>query len=110
MSNTCTGCHTSVNNTVVPDGQLELTNGPDALVPDHFHAYRELLFTDNEQELGAMGLQDRMVPGPIDPITGLPTMVPVPVPPSMSPAGAVASNTFFSRFDTGGYARRFSDT
>ena len=45
-----------------------------------------------------MGLQDRMVPGPIDPITGLPTMVPVPVAPSMSAAGALASDTFFSRF------------
>ncbi len=101
-ANTCTSCHTSVNNTVVPDGQLELTDGFDALVPDHFHAYRELLFTDNFQEVGAMGLQDRMVPGPIDPITGLPTMVPVPVPPSMSPAGAMASNTFFSHFDAGG--------
>ena len=42
-----------------------------------------------------------MVPGPIDPITGLPT-VPVTIFPSMSSAGALASNTFFSRFDAGG--------
>jgi hypothetical protein len=101
-ANTCTGCHTSANNTAVPDGQLELTDGPDGQVPEHFKAYRELLFTDNEQELVGGVLQDIMNPtGPIDPNTGLPTPEPVPVPPSMSPAGALASNTFFSRFATG---------
>ena len=34
-----------------PPGQLELTDGASADQPDHFHAYRELLATDNEQEL-----------------------------------------------------------
>lgn len=49
------------------------------------------------------GLQDIMNPtGPIDPVTGLPTLQPVPVAASMSAAGARASNTFFSRFDAGG--------
>ena len=47
-------------------------------------------------------LQDILVPGPPDPVTGLPTLVPVPVPPSMRAAGARASATFFSRFDAGG--------
>jgi hypothetical protein len=47
-------------------------------------------------------LQDRLVPGPIDPVTGLPTQVPVTVNPSMSAAGANASNRFFSRFAAGG--------
>lgn len=47
-------------------------------------------------------LQDRLVPGPIDPVTGLPTQVTVPVAPSMAAGGANASARFFSRFDAGG--------
>jgi hypothetical protein len=35
-------------------------------------------------------------------VTGQPTLVPVPVGPSMSAAGAGASTAFFSRFDAGG--------
>jgi len=56
-------------------------------------------------------LQDILVPGPPDPITGLPTLVPVPVPPSMSAGSANGSRAFFfdppsagstARFDLGG--------
>ena len=47
-------------------------------------------------------LQDRLVPGPIDPVTGLPTQVTVPVSPSMVAGSAGASTRFFSRFDAGG--------
>jgi hypothetical protein len=35
-------------------------------------------------------------------VTGQPTLVPVPVSPSMSAAGARASTAFFSKFDAGG--------
>jgi len=35
-------------------------------------------------------------------VTGLPTLVPVPVAASMSGGGAAASAQFFSRFDAGG--------
>ena len=42
------------------------------------------------------------MPGPIDPLTGLPTQVEVPVAPSMSTSGALASAAFFDRFDQGG--------
>lgn len=103
---TCTSCHARVDNMMQPmvpagQGQLDLTNGPDALVPQHFKAYRELLFQDNAEELGGMGLQDIMVPGPPDPLTGLPTSVPVPINPSMSANGALASGTFFSPFAAG---------
>ena len=87
---------------MVPDGQLDLTDGVDPLVPEHFKAYRELLFQDFAEEIGANGLQDIMVPGPIDPNTGLPTQVQVPVAPSISTAGANASTTFFTRFAPGG--------
>ena len=39
----------------VPAGQLELQDGMSADEPDHMHAYRELLVTDNLQELDANG-------------------------------------------------------
>jgi hypothetical protein len=52
-NNNCLNCHTPVNpvdGTVrVPAGQLELQDGPSPDEPDQFHAYRELLLTDNLQ-------------------------------------------------------------
>jgi S-formylglutathione hydrolase FrmB len=60
------------------------------------------LFAHNQQELIMGALQDVMVTGPVDPATGLPTQVPVPVPGSMSAGSALASAAFFSRFDAGG--------
>jgi hypothetical protein len=85
--NTCINCHTSTDAAgmaMVPDGELDLTDGLDPQVPEHFKAYRELLFQD-------------FINGPIDPVTGQPTQIAVP--PSMSAAGAAASARFFSRFD-----------
>jgi hypothetical protein len=102
---TCINCHTPTDAAGmlrVPDAQLDLTDGLDPQVPEHFKAYRELLFQDFAQEIGPAGLQDILVPGPIDPNTGLPTQVRVPVAPSMNAAGANASTTFFSRFAAGG--------
>ena len=103
-ANTCTACHAREDNQMqpmVPAGQLDLTDGADTVVTQHFKAYRELLFQDNAEELLGTVLQDIMVAGPINPVTGLPTLVPVPVNPSMSANGALASNRFFSRFATG---------
>jgi hypothetical protein len=82
------GCHAPVDAmaaVAVPAAQLDLTDGPSPDEADHFNAYRELLFTDNEQQVVGGALQD----------TG------VTVAPSMSPAGANASNAFFSRFAAG---------
>ena len=100
--NTCTACHTTATGTRVPDAQLDLTDGLSADEADHFKAYRELLFNDNKQEPGAGGLQDVMVDGPLDPLTNLPTRVPVTVSPSMSAAGARASRAIMNQFDAGG--------
>jgi len=100
--NTCTACHTTATGTRVPDAQLDLTDGLSADESDHFKAYRELLFNDNKQERGAGGLQDVMVDGPLDPLTNLPTRVPVTVSPSMSAAGARASRAIMNQFDAGG--------
>ncbi len=102
--NTCTNCHARADNNgaaMVPAGQrqIDLTNGLDPVVTDHFKAYRELLFQDNEEELVGTVLQDRMVPGPIDPITGLPTMVPVTINPPCHPAARWPA-TRFSRLLT----------
>jgi len=103
--NTCISCHSpadAAGAVRVPAGQLDLSGGPSPDQADHLVSYRELLFTDNAQEVNMGALQDILVPGPPDPVTGLPTLVPVPVAPSMSAAGARASARFFSRFDAGG--------
>jgi hypothetical protein len=102
---TCTTCHAAVSAAAVPQlpaGQLELTDGASADEPDHFHAYRELLATDNEQELVAGVLQDRQVQTGVDPVTGLPQFATVPVAPSMRAGSAATSVTFFARFAAGG--------
>ncbi|MDH3527023.1 MAG: hypothetical protein OEM43_05925 [Gammaproteobacteria bacterium] len=104
-ANTCTSCHTPTDAAGmprVPDEQLDLTDGLDPQVPEHFKTYRELLFNDFAQEIGPAGLQDIMIQGPVDPNTGLPTQVPVVVAASMNAAGANASTRFFSRFAAGG--------
>jgi len=105
QDNTCTSCHTptdAMGALRVPASQLDLSGGPSPDEADHLVSYRELLFGDNAQELDMGALQDILVPGPPDPVTGEPTLVPVPVASSMSGGGARASVTFFSRFDVGG--------
>ena len=119
----CTRCHNDeddVGNGRVPAGQLDLSDGPSSDEPDHFKAYRELLFNDNEQELVDNVLQDRLVQasdGQGNPlfetdedgnlILGLdgepvPILVTVPAPgPSMSANGANSSD-FFAKFATDG--------
>jgi hypothetical protein len=102
---TCTACHTPVDAAGadrVPDAQLDLTDGLSQEEPQHFRAYRELLFTDFAEEVGVNGLQDLFVPGPVDPLTGMPAQVRVDVEPAMSTAGALASTAFVSRFGPGG--------
>jgi hypothetical protein len=119
---TCTLCHDTDDEgeTVVPDGQLDLTDGASEDEPDHFAAYRELLFTDNEQEVVDGLLVDLLVPqldengqqlyetdengelvldGDGNPIP-LPDL-PVPVPPSMQ-AGSASGGSFLGLFDQGG--------
>jgi hypothetical protein len=105
IADSCVFCHSPVDAAAtvrVPESHLDLSGGASPDETDHLVSYRELMFTDNEQELNMGALQDILVPGPPDPVTGQPTLVPVPVPPSMTAAGARASVPFFSRFDTGG--------
>jgi len=89
--NTCISCHSPVDAAGavrVPASLLDLSGGASPDEADHLISYRELLFTDNAQEVNMGALQD--IPGP------------VPVAPSMSTAGAGSSTEFFSRFDAGG--------
>jgi hypothetical protein len=115
---TCTNCHTRTDAAGadrVPDGQLDLTDGQSDIDPDHFHSYRELFSTDDQQELNENGVlvntqvQDGFLTNAngdlvLDPVTlaPIPVFVNVPVGPSLSPVGAMASTRFFSRFDAGG--------
>jgi hypothetical protein len=102
---TCTSCHTSrtaAGVVQVPPGQLELTDGPSSDQPDHFHAYRELLATDAEQEIADGVLRDRLVQVGTDPVTGEPQFATVPVAPSLRAGSAAASTQFFALFAPGG--------
>ncbi len=114
QDDTCTSCHTPVDAAgmaMVPASQLDLTDGISDIDADHFKAYRELLSGDNEQEVVMGVLVDRLVQVGIDPVSGLPILVTVPVAPSMSAAGANNANRFFNRFGPAGtHSGRLSDT
>jgi hypothetical protein len=87
---TCVSCHSTQNaagQTQVPAGQLDLTGQPSTDEPDHFTSYRELLFTDNEQEINMGQLQD--------------SLQPATVAPSMVAGSATDSVRFFARFNAG---------
>ncbi len=103
VTNDCVNCHSPTDDQGVlrlPAAQLDLSDGISADEPDHFNSYRELLFPDNEQELNMGALQDVLVENGVDE-DGNPVFVTVTVNPSMSVAGANASNRFFSRFEAG---------
>ncbi|MBT8107669.1 MAG: PD40 domain-containing protein [Gammaproteobacteria bacterium] len=100
----CTSCHAfpyidpADGVTVLPPaGQLELTDGPSIEEPDHFHAYRELLVTDNLQEVDANGVLVDVIEIAQD-ADGNDIIITFPVAPPASEAGARASSDFFDRF------------
>ena len=105
-STTCSVCHDPVNAmkmVQVPQGQLDLTATASNLDPTVITSYEQLLFAHNAQTLNMGVLQDLLVPvpGPPDPVTGLPTtiMVPVPLAPPMAAGSAAGSTPFFRMFD-----------
>ncbi len=101
VSNNCINCHTAVDPVLmvaqVPAGQLELTDGQSVDEPDHFHAYRELLVTDNLQELQGGMLVDVVVVVGQD-ADGNDILANVPTPAPASAGSARASSDFFDRF------------
>jgi hypothetical protein len=103
---TCVLCHNQLdaaNAIQVPAGQLDLTAGPSTVDTTVATSYEELLFAHNEQALNMGALGDLLVPvpGPPDPVTGLPTtiMVPVSLAPPMIAGSAGSSVKFLSMFD-----------
>jgi hypothetical protein len=103
----CTSCHAFPNfdpadgvTLIPPSGQLELTDQLSIEEPDHLHAYRELLLTDNLEEVVGGQLVER-TQQIFDVDGNLIDEIPIPNP-NGSPAriaGARASNRFFSRFE-----------
>ncbi len=63
--NTCTSCHNTIDSMGVPQvpaAQLDLTGEPSMDNVDFLTSYRELLFSDNEQEVVNGVLIDRLIP------------------------------------------------
>ncbi len=101
QNNNCLNCHTPVDAAGVvrvPAGQLELQDGLSPDEPDHFHAYRELLVTDNLQEVVNGALVDAQQQVGVD-IDGNPIFDVIPIASPATIAGAAASDDFFDRFE-----------
>ncbi|MFT6896621.1 MAG: hypothetical protein ACJA13_001023 [Paraglaciecola sp.] len=61
---TCVACHTAMDAdglAQIPAGQLDLRAAPSTDNPDFMTSYRELLFTDNEQEIVDGALIDKLI-------------------------------------------------
>lgn len=115
----CHGTRDSMNQIQVPAAQLDLGDGASTEQPAQFTSYRELLFSDNEQEIVMGALQDRLVQatdGNGNPLyqtdvngnpvldasnNPIPVMTTVTVNPVLSTSGARASNGFFDLFAPG---------
>jgi hypothetical protein len=101
----CTSCHgpsAAGGAAQVPAGQLDLTSTASNEEPLQPVSYRRLLFARDEQAIIMGALQEVLVNGPIDPTTGLPTQVPVPIGPPMIAGNARGSTQFFNEFATNG--------
>jgi hypothetical protein len=96
LSDNCLNCHTPVDPANgaarLPAGQLELQDGLSPDEPDHFHAYRELLVTDNLQVVQNGALVDDCL---VDANGDLQCNT---VGPPARILGARASSDFFDRF------------
>ncbi|MDH3620530.1 MAG: hypothetical protein OER91_06555 [Gammaproteobacteria bacterium] len=106
VNNNCLNCHLfpyidpADGVTVLPPaGQLELIDGLSADEPAHFHAYRELLVTDNLQVVDANGVlvDATRVIGQDANGNDILEFIPQPSPATVS--GARASSDFFDRFN-----------
>jgi len=104
LATACTDCHSpkdanGVKRVPLGNSQLDLTSSAASVTPcvqAEFTSFCDLLFP--HPKLDPVTMQPVVVPGPPDPVTGLPTQVIVQVNPPMSGAGANASATFFNEF------------
>jgi hypothetical protein len=96
----CTDCHTSSGDTMVPAGQLDLTSG---IADDIFtRSFLELTRTDNEQWITTTnGLADRQRICTLTDEEGVETQIIqfFNVPASVNRGSALASNGFFNCFE-----------
>jgi hypothetical protein len=120
---TCSRCHATTDDNSalqLPAAQLDLSDGPSDAEPDHFKAYRELLFPDNAQEIRDGLLQDQQLAatdelgnplfetdGEGNPILDeagqpIPLLVPVAAPGPSMRAGSALGSYFFDRFAASG--------
>ncbi len=108
---TCTNCHAPANAmgvAQVPAGDLDLTDGDRDQITGHKNAYTELVVGGNEQILDANGMLQFVTimvdSGEVDPVTGLPILVPQQVPEGrrVTPLSARGSTRFITRFAIGG--------
>jgi hypothetical protein len=106
-SATCVNCHNpenTMNMIQVPQGQLDLTPSASSTDATIVNSYEEVVATTHDElTLNGMVLQDLLVPvpGPPDPVTGLPTTIlePVVLPSPMTAGSAIGSSAFFRMFD-----------
>ncbi len=99
----CTLCHTQIDpadgmTVILPAGQLELTDGQSPDEPEHFHAYRELMATDNLQEIVNGALVDVQQQVGVD-VDGNPIFAPIPIASPANAGSAATSGAFFGRFE-----------
>ena len=106
VNNNCLNCHAfpyiDPNDGVTilpPAGQLELTEGLSVDEPDHYHAYRELLVTDNLQFVDANGVLTDVTVVVGQDANGNDILETVPQPSPASVGSARASSDFFDRFN-----------
>ncbi|MBT8090399.1 MAG: hypothetical protein KJO01_09350, partial [Gammaproteobacteria bacterium] len=104
VNNNCLNCHTPTDPADgaarVPAGQLELQDGLSADEADHFHAYRELLVTDNLQVLdNGMLVDATQVIGQDEDGNDILALISNGPPPLRVFLGAGLSSDFFDRFN-----------
>jgi len=58
---TCTNCHTTLNNTIVPAAQLDLMSNTSDEEPQHIESFRELFFNDVFQDIVGNALIDILI-------------------------------------------------
>ncbi len=91
-----------MGNPMVPAGQLDLRGVPSVEEINHFVSFRELLFGDNLEFFDPdLGIVTDVLQDAIDPITGDPIQVPVPISSPARGGSARASSAFFIPFEPG---------
>jgi hypothetical protein len=104
LVDSCTGCHSSATENLVPAGQLDLTAAASDIDANHYRSYRELLSSDNQQWLDNGNIlvdRQRICTELDDEGNTLTTTLTVPVGASMRAGSARGSNEFFNCFEGG---------